>query len=393
LQQSLRLLREVGSPDEIGRTLLNLGKFASHLGEVVDAGAYYHEALTVLQEAGDRLGMVYAYNGLGNYYKRRGKLQQAADDYTQSLQLAQEIGALQDQEQALGNLGTLYHQRGAWAEAERYYRQAAELCEAVDDEAGLAVWLGNLALVLGLQGQELEARPLLERQLLLHRRYDNRSGEGVALLNLATHYRDVDELETAESYFQEAATVAREIQRPDLEARIQAAWGSVPWRQERFAEAQTMFERALALYKRQDNPRGQLTALYKLAGLHYEREAWTTARTFAEAAWDVGQTLDIPYWHGRVLWLLGDIALEQGDDQGAVYLAEAALRAATVGDDQRVQLSLQAILERVTAYDETGDRSRALALCRKALVVWEQQPEKVPEAMATLTQVVEILEA
>jgi len=127
--------------------------------------------------------------------------------------------------------------------------------------------------------------------------------------------------------------------------------------------------------------------------LQWPGQRLQTSRTFAEAAWDVGQTLYIPYWHGRVLWLLGDIALEQGDDQGADYLAEVALRAASVGDDQRVQLSLQAILERVTAYDEPGDRSSAPALGRKALAIWEQEPEKVPEALATLMQVVGVLES
>jgi hypothetical protein len=58
-----------------------------------------------------------------------------------------------------------------------------------------------------------------------------------------------------------------------------------------------------------------------------------------------------------------------------------------------VQLSLHAVLERVTAYDEAGDRSRALTLCRKALVVWEREPKKVPEAWATLAQVVGVLES
>ncbi len=393
LQQSLRLLREVGSPNEIGRALLNLGKFATYLGEVEHGGAYYREALTVLEKAGDRLGLVYAYNGLGNYYKRRGKLQEAANYYTQSLQLAQEIGDLKDQEQALGNLGTLYHERGAWAEAEHYYRQAAEICEAVGDEAGLADWLGNLALVLGLQDREAEARSLLERQLILHRKYGNRSGEGVALLNLATYYRDVGELTTADHYFQEAASVAREVHYPDLEARVQTAWGSVPWRQGRFADAQAMFEQALEIYKSQDDPRGQFSALYKLAGLNYERKDWAMARTFAEAAWNVGQALDIPYWHGHVLWLLGAIALEQGDKQGVVYLAEAALRAASIGDEERVQMSLQSLLEKVTAYNETGDRSRALELSREALAFWNREPEKVPEALAMLMQVVEALES
>jgi tetratricopeptide (TPR) repeat protein len=319
-------------------------------------------------------------------------MERGADYYTRGLKLAQEIGDLRDQEQALGNLGTIYHQRGEWAAAERYYRQAAEICEAVGDEAGLAVWLGNLALVLGLQDRKEEARPLLERQIALHRRYDNRSGEGTALFNLAMHYRDVGELATADHYFREAAAVAREIQRPILEARVRAAWGSVRWRQERFDEAQAMFERALAIYRAQNEPRGQLTALYKLAGMHYERENWAVARSFAEAAWEVGRSLDVPYWQGRVLWLLGEIAFEQEDDQGAAYLAEAALCAQRAEDEQRYQLSLRSILERVAAYADAGAVSRALSICRTAMAVWEDAAERPIDAIEMVSQIIASLD-
>jgi tetratricopeptide (TPR) repeat protein len=371
--------------------LNNLGSVALAREDWTQARRFYHEALDVLDEADDRKGQVYALNGLGNYYKGRGDLQRGADCYTRSLKLAQAIGDLRDQEQALGNLGTLYHQRGAWAEAEGYYRQAARICEDLGDEAGLAVWLGNLALVLGLQDREAEALPLLERQIALHRRYGNRAGEGAALLNLATHYRDGGDLEAAERYFREAAVVAEAIARPDLEARIHAAWGSVRWQQARFDAAQAMFDRALALYQAQDHPRGQLTALYKLAGMHYEREQWAAARAYAEDAWDVGRALDIPYWHGRVLWLLGEIALAQGDDQGAAYLAQAALCAQRAGDAVRYQRSERSILERVAAYGEAGDVPRALALCRTAMAVWQADPALAAEALETFAEVVAIL--
>jgi tetratricopeptide (TPR) repeat protein len=373
LQRSLALLRDVGSQDEIGRTLLNLAKFAVHLGQVEAVGDYYHEALEILRAAGDRTGEIYALNGLGNHYKRLGNLTLGTTYYVQSLELAQEVGNLRDQEQALGNLGTIYHRRGEWATAERYYRQACEICRGLNDEAGMAVWLGNLALALGLQDREVEARPLLERQIEIHRRHKNRVGEGTALLNLATHYRDVDDFDTAEKYFQEAAGVAREIRRPNLEARVHAAWGYVRWHQGRFEEAQEMFERALALYRAQDDPRGQLTALYKLAGMDYERQRWATARSFAEAAWDVGAPLDIPYWHSRVLWLLGEIAFEQGDDQGAAYLAETAVRARRAGDEDRYEASVRSILERVAAYSEAGESNRAIDVCQQALAVWRQE--------------------
>jgi tetratricopeptide (TPR) repeat protein len=392
LQASLDLLREVGTPDEVGRALLNLGRFAKHLGQVESVGDYYREALAVLEEVGDLKGLVYAFNGLGNYYKQRGDLERSADYYTRSLRLAQQIGDLQDQEQALGNLGTLYHQRGAWDVAEGYYRQAAELCEGLGDVVGAADWWGNLALVLGLQERHTEVLPLLERQLTLYRRLNKRSSEGTALLNLAVHHRDVGDLDLAERHFTEALAVAHEVQRPVLEARVQAAWGSVRWRQARFAEAQTMFERALTLYRSLEDLRGQLTALYKLAGMHYEQENWEVARAFAEGAWAVGQRLDIPYWHGRLCWLLGEIILELEDDSGADYLAKAALFAQRATDDQRYRLSIQSILERVTMYSEAGYVKRALAICRRVEGIWKQEPTMASEALTIISQVRTTLE-
>jgi hypothetical protein len=153
-----------------------------------------------------------------------------------------------------------------------------------------------------------------------------------------------------------------------------------------------MFERALAIYRAQNEPRGQLTALYKLAGMHYERENWAVARSFVEAAWEVGRSLDVPYWQGRVLWLLGEIAFEQEDDQGAAYLAEAALCAQRAEDEQRYQLNLRSILERVAAYADAGAVSRARSVCHTAMAVWEDAAERPIDAIEMVSQIIASLD-
>ena len=78
------------------------------------------------------------------------------------------------------------------------------------------------------------------------------------------------------------------------------------------------------------------------------------------------------HWQARVLWLLGEIAFEQGDDDGAIHLSDAALRARRIGDDDRYRSSLSSILERVLKYSEAGDIARAVRVCRMAVKVWRE---------------------
>jgi tetratricopeptide (TPR) repeat protein len=333
---------------------------------------------------------VNALNGLGNYHKRRGDLDEAGEFYRRSLVLAQEIGDLRDQEQALGNLGTLYHQQGHYDLAEQAYRQARATCLAVSDEAGVALWSGNLAMVLSLLDRASEVLPLLQEQLAINRRLGHRDGEAVALMNLGTHHRDAGDLDAAEAYYHPALTAAEEVGRPALIARITGALGSVAWRRQQFEAAAEAFQRALAIYRELDEPRGEVQMLYKLAGLHYEQEAWQAAYDYAAASWHAAQRFESPYWRGRVLWLLGETAFERGDDQGAEYLAEAAVQARLADDDPRYGLSLRSILERMLAYYEGGATERAIALARTAIARW-QQPDAgamMGEAIDTFQEVV-----
>jgi tetratricopeptide (TPR) repeat protein len=295
----------------------------------------------------------------------------ALDAYQRSLAVAQEIGDLTRQEQAIGNLGLVEQLRGQWQVAEAYYRQALQLCEELGDQTGPAVWLMNLGTVLGLQGRDVEALPFFEQALAIARRTDDRSRQGTALLNIGNVLRNLGQMNEAEPRYAESLSLARELSNIHLEARALSCLGTLREMQERREEAGELFVQALDKYTHCSDAYGQVEVGYKLASWHHSHSHRAEAKAAAERAFELAQKQGLVPWEIRLLWFLGDLALEAEDAHGINLYAYAAVRARDINDERRLARCLsriESIIQSATSREQWAIAEEAKS---RAIAVWQ----------------------
>ena len=95
-------------------------------GDVQQALTYYHQALPLQQEVGDRSGMATTLNNIGMVYRTTGDVQQALAYYHQALPLRQEVGDRAGESVTRYNIAMMYQAQGHLAEAVDALRQVVE---------------------------------------------------------------------------------------------------------------------------------------------------------------------------------------------------------------------------------------------------------------------------
>jgi tetratricopeptide (TPR) repeat protein len=138
-----------------------------------------------------------------------GKLQEAEKKYNEAITIHRQLGNNRSLGIMLGNMGDLLILRKKWTKAEDSLQQSIEICDAVFPIAG-AVFRGSMGLVMAQKGHINEARRLLkEGEKVL--RDKNTIELGKLLCKSALIEHQVNNRETAESFFREAQEVAKRM--------------------------------------------------------------------------------------------------------------------------------------------------------------------------------------
>ena len=146
-------------------TLMNLGYAKHALGEVTEALTYFHQALPLQQEGGDRRGMATTLNNIGMVYHATGDMPQALTYYHQALPLLQEGGDRSGMATTLTNIGGVYRVTGDMPQALTYYHQALPLQQEVSDRRGMATTLTNIGVVYRVTGDMPQALTYYQQAL------------------------------------------------------------------------------------------------------------------------------------------------------------------------------------------------------------------------------------
>ncbi len=106
---------------------------------------------------GDRAGEARTLNNIGKVYSDLGEKQQALTYYNQALPLGRAVGDRTGEATTLNNIGFVYDSLGEKQQALTYYNQALPLTQAVGDRGGEANTLYNLAWLKRSQGNLQES--------------------------------------------------------------------------------------------------------------------------------------------------------------------------------------------------------------------------------------------
>lgn len=371
LEQARALYGQLGQPQGVARTQINLGQVYRRRGDLAQASAAYEQALQILHSFGDLRPVVDVLNSLGLLARQQGQLDQALDYYTQSLATAQQVQDLGGQAQALGNIGAVHQVQGRLEHARPCYQDALALYEMLADQRGQALMLGNLARVEGLEERLDTALDMQQRSLDLYRRSGDLVGEARALISLGATLRELDQLEQAETATHDALALGRQQQDLHVQEAALSALGTLRMRQERWAEAEALLRKALAVQRQRQDLLAQVETFYKFAMIaHAQGQSEEQLVEILRPAWALAQEHAYGRWLVNMAWLLGDAAFEEGATSGYNYYATAAVIARQYEDETRYRKSVDTLAQHVTRLIELGEPERASFLAEYVINYW-----------------------
>ncbi len=137
------------------------GMLLMYLGEIKDAEAMFHRALSDARSVDSQRWIGQACYGLSYVCQTGGRLAEARRWLTQAQAAFERCGARVDGAHCLNSLGEVLRREGRFVEAEAAYREAADRLKLIGTQSRALV-MANVGLTLVEQGRYDEARMVLE---------------------------------------------------------------------------------------------------------------------------------------------------------------------------------------------------------------------------------------
>ncbi|MEM9822769.1 MAG: adenylate/guanylate cyclase domain-containing protein [Bacteroidota bacterium] len=265
LKEAVSLSQQLNYPKGEAQAYNINGVVESIQGNIDQATHFYQKALSIREALGDQKGVASMYNNIGNLMEEKGDFVAALDNLNRSLrirrelkdtqriarvlynisyvhetmgnypealehvlhylELVQQLGDQENMLTAYNLLGNIKSELERFAEAQKHYEQALAIGLKLQDQWELAdVYnnLGNLFDDLGKNNYKeerfAEALPQIlqsinyhQQALAIHIQLEDKEGEsssynnlGVVYKNFGSYYKDLDQRDSAEIYFQAA---------------------------------------------------------------------------------------------------------------------------------------------------------------------------------------------
>lgn len=226
--QALDLRRQEKNPQEEALLLSNIGEAFIWIGDYQKALERLREALPLHRATGDRLRESFTLNNLGLVYAETGQYDKATSFSLSALQAAethaQEGGNQRGMARVLHTLGLNYHRLGDVTRALEFSRKALNARQASGDRLGESQTLAQLGALHFSKGESGKALEHYAQALKLQRSIGSRRDEAATLLLQGSAYETID-----------------------------------------LAQALECFQRALSLFRRVEDWRGEITSLFGVA--------------------------------------------------------------------------------------------------------------------------------
>jgi tetratricopeptide (TPR) repeat protein len=233
-------------------------------GSALDA---FRDSLTLYRELGDAKAEAMTLRRMATCYEAIGKMHRAIDSLEDALTLSRRLGDKQNEAATLGDLGNIYRVWGYPEEALRPLKVALSICQDAGEcpeQASILNWLGLVYLDLRDYGR---ARGYFQQALGLYRISNDAHSLAFALNNLGATYNQMGNPAVALPFLEEAHSLAELLGDNDLIAinLCDIAFSQANLKQ--VSQARDTYQKALAVYRRMGNQRGEAEVLKRIGYL------------------------------------------------------------------------------------------------------------------------------
>ncbi|HLK52317.1 MAG TPA: tetratricopeptide repeat protein, partial [Candidatus Angelobacter sp.] len=236
----------------------------------VKAAELFQRAQEHFAQVGDKNGQARALLLLA-YIRFRSQRADASRLAGQALQLWSEIDDLDGVAQARFALGLFAAVTGEFETAQCNYQRALPVFHIAGDKDNEAITLNGLGYVARERGDPETSLGSYQNAKTIFAAVNDQLGAVEAISGIGKTLSVLERKRELLALFREKLRLAREIKIPALEASALADMASVYEIEHRYAKAQALYEKALALYKSEQREYGEGDVLMALARMQVEQ--------------------------------------------------------------------------------------------------------------------------
>jgi CHAT domain-containing protein/tetratricopeptide (TPR) repeat protein len=285
--EALPLMEAAG--DLLGKATIDsyLGRVLVETGEPRRGLEYLERSLSAYREIQSRADIVQVVSNIGITYSRLGEYQRAIEKYEESLTLARQLGNRGAENILLNNIGSNYSDQGNYQKALDYYVAALEIARALDNRRSMATNLHNIAWVHGVLGDYRRALQYYQQALELLRAHGERYPIANTLNNIGATYGNMGDYASALKFHLEALSYRRQVGDADGEGVTLTNIGKWYEKLGDLEKGRENLERAVAILRSTER-RDRLAAALRSLGMMHR-----SAREFARAVPALDEALAI----------------------------------------------------------------------------------------------------
>lgn len=206
---------------------------AQFYDQAIDA---YTEALSCAERQGDETLKLKLFINLGILNRDVGNLKESDRFIDKAYVIAKQIDDQRSLAAILNSRGQNYLAKEVYDSAYVAFTQS-QAFRADDDQKGKAISLNNLGYVAGLQEKYTEALEYYRLSEDLRKSIGDLAGNASLYINLGNMYLLMDDLESAQQYFENAMIIAAQLNDPAIEERYLRSMAELRQRQGKLEES------------------------------------------------------------------------------------------------------------------------------------------------------------
>jgi tetratricopeptide (TPR) repeat protein len=247
---ALASFQKLSDKEGYAATLRNRGTICEALGQYTKALNDYDEALRIFNELDLRTGQAWVLADRGVVYADQGNSTRAEKSCSESIAIFREQGIRRGEGWALRAMGEALWERRDVVQARTCYAEAAAVFRAIGDRVDLARVLNAQGAISFEEKECLTAKDLFEQAQSIAHDHGARQIEGRALRGLADVARVLQRFSEAERWYQEAMTIAVELDTPAERCAVLRRLGLLHQARGNLQDALSYWVQALALDQR-----------------------------------------------------------------------------------------------------------------------------------------------
>ncbi len=217
-EQGKALVKVTKDSVAYARLARNTGVAYYFKGQYEKAAAFYYEAITLMENRGDKKQLALALNDLAKLYRKTRDLDKALLYYDRAKQLFTDLKDSSGIQMILNESGVVYEYKEDFAEAIRHYEGSLQIARALKDKVGIGYALSFIAGVFTIQKNYAAAEKYLQEVLAIRESLKDTFTIALTHTDLGVLYSAKGDYSNAIQNLTLSNKVAEELKYPELQS-------------------------------------------------------------------------------------------------------------------------------------------------------------------------------